>query len=310
MTYLRQSWTNGVTDVDEAHMDHIEDGLVALDQGLATIQLTPGPAGPQGPTGAQGPKGDTGAQGAAGAQGTAGAAGAAGPQGPQGVQGVKGDPGVQGATGPAGANGSQGPQGPQGPAGADGAPGAAGAAGAAGATGPAGPAGLPVTSISNLWLPLWPYASLGTQVYNAGQLRVSRVVLPMAIKAVQLDITAGVASTLRVCVFADTGTGPGALLYQSADISGAAIAAPTAALGPVPAGTYWIGVQNVGASGAPTIRSINGLNPFLTGVDVPGANALPNAWSNAGQGVAIPNPFPMAGVLRAGNTPAIFLQAS
>jgi hypothetical protein len=301
MTYLKQSWTNSITDVDKAHMDHIEDGLVALDQSLATIQLTPGPPGPQGSTGPQGPqgvKGDAGATGSAGAAGPQGPAGAAGAQGPQGTAGDVGAQGPQGAAGAQGPQGAAGAQGPQ------------GAAGAAGAQGAQGPAGLPVATISNLWLPLWPYASLGTQVYNPGQLRVSRVVLPMAIKTVQLDITANVASTLRVCVYADTATGPGALLYQSGDISGAAIAAPTAALGPVPAGTYWIGVQNIGASGAPTIRSINGLNPFLTGLDVPGANALPNAWSNAGQGVAIPNPFPMAGVLRAGNVPAIFLQAS
>src|SRR6266576_1665619 len=167
-----------------------------------------------------------------------------------------------------------------------------------------------VATISNLWLPLFPCASLGTQVYNPGQLRVTRTVLAAAIKTVQLEITAGVASTLRVCVYADTAAGPGALLYQTADISGSAIAAPTAALGPVPAGTYWIGVQNTGASGGPTIRSCNGANPFLTGLDLPGANAIPNAWSNAGQGTTIANPFPLAGVLRAGNVPAIFLQAS
>jgi len=31
MTYVKQTWTDNVTPVDKAHMDHIEDGIVAVD---------------------------------------------------------------------------------------------------------------------------------------------------------------------------------------------------------------------------------------------------------------------------------------
>ena len=33
MTYVQQTWTDNVTPVDKAHMDHIEAGIVALDTG-------------------------------------------------------------------------------------------------------------------------------------------------------------------------------------------------------------------------------------------------------------------------------------
>ena len=37
MTYVQQTWTDNVTPVDKAHMDHIEAGIVALDTGKLTI---------------------------------------------------------------------------------------------------------------------------------------------------------------------------------------------------------------------------------------------------------------------------------
>lgn len=128
-------------------------GIAALQEQLASVQLTPGPqgergeqgipgsAGQAGATGSQGSKGDPGAAGPAGAKGDAGSpgpvgakgdTGAVGPTGPAGPQGAKGDTGAtgsQGAKGDAGAAGPAGPVGPQGPV---------GAAGAQGATGPAG----------------------------------------------------------------------------------------------------------------------------------------------------------------------------
>ncbi len=63
-------------------LDHIEEGI-------ASIELTPGP------------KGETGAQGPAGPQG---ATGEAGPQGPAGPTGPKGETGAQGPAGPKGAD--------------------------------------------------------------------------------------------------------------------------------------------------------------------------------------------------------------
>lgn len=65
-----------------------KEKLNKIEQGIANIELTPGP---QGPAGEQGPKGATRAK---------GDTGATGPQGPKGDKGDKGDTG-QGLTGSA-----------------------------------------------------------------------------------------------------------------------------------------------------------------------------------------------------------------
>lgn len=38
MTYVKQVWTDNVSPVDKAHMDHIEDGLVSMDTGAAAAR--------------------------------------------------------------------------------------------------------------------------------------------------------------------------------------------------------------------------------------------------------------------------------
>lgn len=69
--YEKQTWVDGET-ITKAKLDHIEEGI-------ASIELTPGP------------KGETGAQGPAGPQG---ATGETGPQGPAGPTGPKGEDAV------------------------------------------------------------------------------------------------------------------------------------------------------------------------------------------------------------------------
>lgn len=88
MAYEKQTWNNDdpSTPLSAARLNHIEDGI-------ANVELTPGPEGPQGPEGPAGPAGADGAKGAKGDTGPAGAAGA------KGAKGDKGD------TGPAGADG-------------------------------------------------------------------------------------------------------------------------------------------------------------------------------------------------------------
>lgn len=85
MAYEKQTWKNDdpSTPLSADRLNHIEDGI-------ANVELTPGPEGPQGPAGP------------AGADGAKGAKGDAGPAGADGAKGAKGD---KGDTGPAGADG-------------------------------------------------------------------------------------------------------------------------------------------------------------------------------------------------------------
>jgi hypothetical protein len=169
--------------------------------------------------------------------------------------------------------------------------------------------GLMVPTIPNLWNPLFAYANTTTQAWGAGLMKMTRAILPMAIKTVQVEVTGASSSNLRVGVWADTPTGPGQLLYQTADIAGAVAVALTAALA-VPAGAYWFGVQNLGASSL-TLRAVQGMSPFLPGLDVPGANNIPNAWNyGAGNGAVLPVTPPSGALTRSGLCALLFVQAA
>ena len=73
MAYEKQTWNNDdpSTPLSAARLNHIEDGI-------ANVELTPGPEGPQGPAGPAGPAGADGAKGAKGDKGDTGPAGADG----------------------------------------------------------------------------------------------------------------------------------------------------------------------------------------------------------------------------------------
>ena len=74
MAYKKQTWNDNDV-ITKAKLDHIEEGI-------ASIELTPGP---KGETGAQGPAGPQGATGETGPQGPAGPAGPTGPKGADAV---------------------------------------------------------------------------------------------------------------------------------------------------------------------------------------------------------------------------------
>ena len=80
MAYEKQTWKpgkDGATPLSAVRLNHIEDGI-------ATIELTPGPEGPAGKDGAKGATGPEGATGPAGKDGTKGAKGDTGPAGADG----------------------------------------------------------------------------------------------------------------------------------------------------------------------------------------------------------------------------------
>ncbi|WP_195616860.1 collagen-like triple helix repeat-containing protein [Clostridium paraputrificum] len=80
MVYQKHTWQDGELITHER--------LNAIENGIAKIELTPGPKGDTGATGAKGDKGDPGVQGPKGDKGEPGL---------QGPKGDKGDPGQKGA---------------------------------------------------------------------------------------------------------------------------------------------------------------------------------------------------------------------
>ena len=74
MAYKKQTWNDNDV-ITKAKLDHIEEGI-------ASIELTPGPKGETGETGPQGPAGPT------GPKGDKGETGAQGPAGPKGADAV------------------------------------------------------------------------------------------------------------------------------------------------------------------------------------------------------------------------------
>lgn len=82
MAYTPYQWKNGEsggTPITAERLNHIE-------QGIADVELTPGPEGPQGPAGADGSDGSEGPQGPEGPRGPEG------PEGPEGQKGADGFP--------------------------------------------------------------------------------------------------------------------------------------------------------------------------------------------------------------------------
>jgi len=154
---------------------------------------------------------------------------------------------------------------------------------------------------------IFPYSSTGTQSLGAGQSRLSRAVLPNAITSVQAEVSTLGATTFIVVAYADTPNGPGALVAQSGVMDASSVGTKTAAMA-LPAGTYWIGLHNIGGA-AFTMRSVAGANPFLPGVDAPGTNNLPNCWFVTGQGTSPPANWPTTGITRNGQSALIWGQA-
>jgi hypothetical protein len=281
---------------------------------------TQGPPGPPGPTGPGGPEG-----GPPGPDGPIGPQGPVGETGPQGPQGPQGEPGTVGPVGPQGATGSQGVQGIPGEITL--ATGDARYVNVAGdtVTGPlllsADPSNdlgavtkryadaqvHPVRVITGLWVSPFPYHAFSTGTIASGIGRIFRVELNQAFNMVQIEIVTASSTSLRVGLWADTATGPGALVVQSNVFTATSTGVFTSPMA-IPVGNYWLGVANTGAGG-PTLRVVNGTNLYSAGHDPIAANALVGGWS-ANVGTTMPNPWPTPPLSRNVQAPVIYLRAA
>jgi hypothetical protein len=163
-------------------------------------------------------------------------------------------------------------------------------------------------AVSGSWVALFPYAALATGTVANGTVIATRFVSPQAYDTVQMEPTTGTTSSYQIGCWADTATGPGALLASSPVISAATAGVKQVALA-VPTGPCWIGIQNVGASGAGNLRAVsNGGNQLLPGMDAPTVT-LNHAWFRNGMGTALPNPFGAPVIKGTGFMPAIYLRA-
>lgn len=277
-----------VGDSITLHIDDVVDIPTTGRQGPRGEPGEPGPAGTEpGPAGATGPAGPPGPTGAAST--VAGPAGATGPAGPTGATGATGETGPTGATGPAGPTGATGPAGP---AGAD-----------STVPGPAGPQGDPGSIpgpaiIEGRYYDL-PGAGLAlaptTRALTAGALHVAMFVPRRAMNFDRLGVQvtgAGSGSSVAAVIYEDVDGAPGALLYTSGPLSGAAVAyVESVVSGSLAAGVpVWCGVLAIG--GAPTVRACslgNALNCGGVGTASSGATYT-STLSRTGLSAA-PNPF-------------------
>jgi hypothetical protein len=198
---------------------------------------------------------------------------------------------TRGATGPTGPSG-----GPTGP------------------TGPQGAAGVQTMAplITGLWGQPWPSANTETVNFPAGEVRVTRVVLAQAITTVMVPVYSGLSGgALRVAAYADTPTGPGALIAQTASIPATSSGDKTAALA-VPAGPCWLAVQSTGTAAFTTFQCL-GTNPMLPGTDavtVLTLNGLTNGWRVSSQGTTVKDPFPIASVVRDSKAMLVYVKGA
>ena len=88
MAFEPKTWANG----KDGGTPITADELNRIENGIATIELTPGPKGAKGDPGADGAKGDKGDPGADGAKGDKGDPGAKGDPGTPGTDGTDGFP--------------------------------------------------------------------------------------------------------------------------------------------------------------------------------------------------------------------------
>ena len=150
--------------------------------------------------------------------------------------------------------------------------------------------------VSGLWTPAFS-ASHGspTVALTMGYIFATRCFLWQASDQVQFELTTGAALTyIRVLAYADTPTGPGALLATgTADVTASGTGLKTATIA-LPAGYFWIALFNIMGDGTNVnLRASITDNPLLPGSGgiIAATSITPSAWiKNVGTAVS-PNPW-------------------
>lgn len=106
MAYSKQTFTDNVTVLTAAMMNHIEDGIVSVETAQGKLALRKGSTHIEYTTDGSSWKQLVALADIKGAKGDTGAAGADGAQGAQGPKGEKGEQGERGPQGPAGEQGA------------------------------------------------------------------------------------------------------------------------------------------------------------------------------------------------------------
>ena len=162
--------------------------------------------------------------------------------------------------------------------------------------------------ITGLWLPCMQYAGFTTASLSASDSYTTRIWLAKACDQAAIVVTAlAAAGTARVCVYADTATGPGGMLALTGDMPTSATGVITAALA-VPAGFSWISVLNNSAA-VPTVRFFNASNRYLPGTSAPTVSGnVANGWSRT-TGTTATNPWGTP-TNRSATMPVVFLRST
>jgi hypothetical protein len=185
-----------------------------------------------------------------------------------------------------------------------------GSAGLAGPVGPPGPQQAPAST--GLWVPSIPtMAALSAGLtWVANNIRITRIKVEQAIDRAQISCTGTAAGNLQIGVWTDTNSAPGTLVVQSALVASTSgnIITPLA-LSP---GYYWIGLT---CSAAAVFLMSSGANPLLPGFDAATTAStmasLPSALlQTAVPPGTLPSPFPMTGIVRNTQAPAISLRVA
>lgn len=190
-------------------------------------------------------------------------------------------------------------------------PGLPGPAGPAGPVGPKGDPGVAEVTvpISGLWVPGWAFMGGSGGNVTSGYPPITRVKINAPTSNVGLVQGPGIAGAkAKVVAYADTPTGPGAKVLESAetDHSTSGLKSSPFAL---PVGFIWISIWATTAVGLQNLGAAGNHNPYMPGYTSP-ATTVYNAWNGNNCGFVVRDPFPPTMLKGQAQMPQFFFQTA